>query len=182
MSKIRKHMKATQDRQKKWTDVKRRPLEFAVWDHVFLKISLTQGVIRFGCSGKLSPRYIWPFDITERVREVTYRVAFPPAPDRVHDVFHISQLRKYVRNDQHVLDYSDLRLNHDLSYEAPLIRIIDKKEKVLKKKTMSLCWYLGIQAFLGIPPGNGKMRSGQSILIFFQVSYLTFSYLLIIIL
>ena len=93
VAKIRKHMKAAQDHQKKWVDAKRRPLEFAVGDHVFLKISSTRGVIRFSCSGKLSPRYIGPFDIIERVREVAYRVALPPTLDGVHDVFYISQLR-----------------------------------------------------------------------------------------
>ena len=90
VAKIKKHMKAAQDRQKKWVDAKRRPLEFAVGDHVFLKILPTRGVIRFGCSGKMSPRYIGPFDIIERVREVAYRVALPPVLDGVHDVFHIS--------------------------------------------------------------------------------------------
>ena len=125
VAKIKKHMKAAQDRQKKWDDTSRRPLEFAVGDHVVLKISPTRGVIRFGCSRKLSPRYIGPFDIIERVRKVAYRVALPPALDGVHDVFHISQLRKYVQDDQHILDYSDLRLNRDLSYEAQPIYIID---------------------------------------------------------
>ena len=66
-------MKATQDRQKKWTDANRRLLEFAVDDHVFLKISPTREVIRFGSSGKLSPRYIRPFDIVEQVEEVAYQ-------------------------------------------------------------------------------------------------------------
>jgi len=99
---------------------------------------LEGGVIRFGCSGKLSPRYIGPFDIIERVREVAYQVALPPALDGVHDVFHISELRKYVRDNQHILDYLDLRLNRDLSYEAQPIRIINKKEKVLKNKTIPL--------------------------------------------
>ena len=98
-------MKIAQDRQKKWADAKRRPLEFAVGNHVFLKISPTRGVIRFGCSGKLSLRYIGPFNIIERVGEVAYRVALPPALDGVHDVFHVSQLRKYVQDDQHILDY-----------------------------------------------------------------------------
>jgi len=96
------------------------------------------GVIRFGYSGKLSPRYIGPFDIIERVEEVAYRVALPPTLDGVHHVFHISQLRKYVRDDQRILDYLDLRLNHDLSYKAQRICIINKKEKVLKNKTIPL--------------------------------------------
>jgi len=86
----------------------------------------------------MSPRYIRPFDIIERVGEVAYRVALPSTLDGIHDVFHISQLRKYIRNDQHILNYSDLKLNRDLSYEAQPIRIIDKKEKVLKNKTIFL--------------------------------------------
>ena len=61
VAKIKKYRKTAQDRQKKWGDAKRRPFEFVVGDHAFLKISPTQGVIRFGCSGKLSPRYIGPF-------------------------------------------------------------------------------------------------------------------------
>jgi len=137
-AKIKKYMKATQDRQKKWADAKRRPLEFTVGDHVFFKISPTRGVIRFGFSGKLSLRYIGPFHIIERVREVAYRLALPPALDGVHDVFHISKSIKYVRDDQHILDYSNLRPNHDLSYKAQSIGIIDKKEKVLKNKTIPL--------------------------------------------
>ena len=71
---------------------------------MFLKILPARGVIRFSCNGKLSPKYIRLFDIIERVREVAYRVA---ALDGTHDVFHISQLKKYVRDDQHILDYSD---------------------------------------------------------------------------
>ena len=81
-------------------------------------ISPTRGLIRFDCSEKLSPKYIGPYDIIDRVREVAYRVALPLALDGVHDVFHISQLRKYIRDDKHFLDYSDLWLNRDLPYEA----------------------------------------------------------------
>ena len=62
----------------------------------FLRSRQLEGVIRFGCRRKLSPRYIGPFDIIERVGEVAYRVALPPALDGVHNVFHIFQLRKYV--------------------------------------------------------------------------------------
>ena len=67
-----KHLKVTQNRQKKWADAKRIPLEFVVGDHVFLNVSPTRGVIRFGCSGKLSPKNIRPFDIIEQVGEVAY--------------------------------------------------------------------------------------------------------------
>ena len=105
---IGKRLKAAQDRQKRWTDLYRRPLEFEVGDFVFLKISPTKGVIRFGSRGKLSPRFIGPFEILERVGEVVYRLALPPSLDGVHEVFHVSQLRKYVRDDSHVLDHSEL--------------------------------------------------------------------------
>jgi len=73
-----------------------------------------------------------------RKKKVAYRVALTPTLYGVHDVFHISQLRKYIRDDQNILNYSDLRLNHDLSYEAQPIHIIDKEEKVLKNKTIPL--------------------------------------------
>ena len=78
----------------------RKPLEFEIGDKVFLKISPTRGVIRFGSRGKLSPKFIGPFENLERVGAVAYRLALPPSLDGVHDVFHVSQLRRYVRDDQ----------------------------------------------------------------------------------
>ena len=93
---IRDHLRAAQSRQKSWADTNRRPLEFRIGDHVFLKISPIKGVIRFGTRGKLSPRYIGPFEILDRVREVTYRLALPPLLERVHNVFHISQLLSLI--------------------------------------------------------------------------------------
>ena len=122
---IKKHVKAAQDRQRKWVDVHRRHLEFAVGDHVFLRISPTRGVIRFGSRGKLSPRFIGPFDIIEGVGKVAYRLALPHTLASVHDVFHVSQLRKYVRDESHVIDYSELAVISDLSFEDQLIYIID---------------------------------------------------------
>ena len=75
---IRKRMKEAQDRQKSYADLRRRPLEFVVGDHIFLKISPTRGVMRFGKSGKLSPRYVGPFEILKRLGEVAYQLALPP--------------------------------------------------------------------------------------------------------
>ena len=107
---IQEHLRGAQDRQKSWADFNRRPLEFQVGEHVFLKISPTKGVIRFGAHGKLSPRYIGPFKILERVGEVAYRLALPPSLEGVHNVFHVSQLRRYIRDESHVLDYLELEL------------------------------------------------------------------------
>ena len=67
-------------------------------------------MIRFGAREKLSPKYIGPFEILERVGEVAYRLALPPSLEGVHNVFHVSQLRRYIKNESHVLDYLELEL------------------------------------------------------------------------
>ena len=117
--------------KKSWTDSNRSPLEFKVGEHVFLRISLTKGVIRFGARGKLSPRYIGPFEILERVGGVAYGLALPPSLERVHNVFHMSQLRRYIRDKSHVLDYSELELQPDLSFTEQPMAIMDRSVKTL---------------------------------------------------
>ena len=89
---IRKRLLTTQSRQKSYVDRRRRPLEFEVGDHVFFKVMPKRGVVKFGKGGKLSPRYIGPFEILERVGTVAYRLALPPSLSGVHVVFHISML------------------------------------------------------------------------------------------
>jgi len=89
---IQVHLRAAHDRQKSSTDSNRRSLEFQVGENVFLKISPTKGVIRFGAHGKLSLRCIDPSEILERVGEVDYRLALPSSLEGVHKVFHVSQL------------------------------------------------------------------------------------------
>ena len=135
---IRERLKAAQDRQKQWADLSRRPLVFEAGDKVFLKISPTRGVIRFGSWGKLSPRFIGPFEVLERLGEVAYRLALPPSLDGVHDVFHVSQLRRYVRDDNHVLDHTELELRPDLSYTERPMAILDRTTKELKKQIIPL--------------------------------------------
>ena len=131
-------MRTAQDRQKKWADTHRRRLEFEVSDHVFLKISPTRGVIRFGTRGKLSPRFIGPFDVIEKVGKVAYRLALPPSLAAVHDVFHVSQLRKYIRDEGHVIDHSELEVRPDLSVPDQPVAIIDSSEKHLRNKVVRL--------------------------------------------
>ena len=94
--------------------------------------------IRFGSKGKLSPRYIGPFEVVNRIGAVAYKLALPSSLEGVHDVFHVSELRKYVPYEKHILDYSELTLRLDLSYEVQPVAILDNREKVLKNKMISL--------------------------------------------
>jgi hypothetical protein len=100
---IKQHLTTAQSRQKSYADRRRRPLEFEVGDYVFLRVKADRGIVRFGKKGKLAPRYIGPFEILERIGNVSYRIALPPSLERVHDVFHVSMLRKYVPDDCHVI-------------------------------------------------------------------------------
>ncbi|RVW89350.1 Transposon Ty3-G Gag-Pol polyprotein [Vitis vinifera] len=93
---IKERLKATQSRQKSYIDNRRQDLEFEVGDHVFLKVSPMKSVMRFGREEKLSPRFVGPFEILERVGTLAYKVALPPSLSKIHNVFHISTLRKYV--------------------------------------------------------------------------------------
>ena len=102
---IQKYLRAAQSRQKIWADTNRRPLEFRAGEHMFLKISPTKRVIRFGVGGKLSSRYISPFEILKQVGEVAYRLILPPSLEGMYNVFRVSQLRRYVKNKSHILDH-----------------------------------------------------------------------------
>jgi hypothetical protein len=81
-----------------------------VGDHVFLKLSPMRGVIRFGKKGKLNPRFIGPFEITQRVGKLAYRIALPPDLVGTHDVFHVSMLRKYIANLDVIVEYKPLEI------------------------------------------------------------------------
>ena len=135
---IRAKLKAAQDRQKSYADKRRKDLEFEVEDRVFLKLSPWKGVVRFGKRGKLSPRYIGPFEIVERVGPVAYRLDLPEELSRVHNVFHISMLRKYIPYPSHVLEAPEIELRVDLSYEEQPVQILGRGEKELCNKTISL--------------------------------------------
>ena len=113
-------------------------MAFEMGDHVFLKISPRRGLMRFGKSGKLSPRFIGPFEILERIGEVAYRLALPPQLFGVHDVFHVSMLRKYEPDPSHVLDWTDLEVDEDASYEERPVRVLDRRDQILRGKTIPL--------------------------------------------
>lgn len=140
---IKAWMKTAQDLQKSYVDRRRRDLEFWVGDHVFLHIMLMKGIRRFGVSSKLSPRYMGSFEILERVWSLAYRLALPPQLSLVHDIFHVSMLRKCIAHPRQVIDYHPLQVKENASYIESSICIVDKKEKVLRNRSIP---YLKIQS------------------------------------
>ena len=101
---IRQRLLTAQSQRKSYADVRRRPLEFEVRDHVFLKVMPKRGVVRFDKHGKLSSIFIGPFAILERIGTVSYRLALSPSMSGVHEVFHVSMLPKYIPDPAHVVD------------------------------------------------------------------------------
>ncbi|KAM6560590.1 hypothetical protein CsatA_029829 [Cannabis sativa] len=97
-----------------------------------------KGIQRFGKKGKLCPGFIGPFEIIERVGQVAYRLALPPTLSGVHNMFHVLMLQKYMSHTTHILSYEDIELQTDLSYKEQPVQILDRKEKVLRNKTILL--------------------------------------------
>src|SRR3954464_2980438 len=114
---IRQRLLAAQSRQKKYADKRRTPLTFAVGNRVFIRVSSRKGLQSARKLGKLAPRFVRPFEITERIGAVAYRLALPPQFSAMHDVFHVSALRKYVHHKSHILDFTGLSIQDDISIE-----------------------------------------------------------------
>ena len=138
IKKIREKMKTAQSRQKSYADRRRRPLEFEPGEKVFLKISPTKGITRFRKRGKLNPRFIGPFEVLERVGKVAYRLALPPSLSGVHDIFHVSMLRKYIADPSHILRHPEVEVTPDLRQEVEPERILESSEKELRNKVIRM--------------------------------------------
>nr|GFB08726.1 putative nucleotidyltransferase, ribonuclease H [Tanacetum cinerariifolium] len=134
---VKEKLKEARTRQKSYADKHRRELEFRQpGDHVFLKVSPAHGVGRFGIKGKLSPRFIGPFEILDRVGKVSYRLALPPQLSHVHNVFHVSLLRGYKYHPLHVISYPLDQIRTNLSYVEKPEAILDRQDRVMRKKTI----------------------------------------------
>ncbi|WVZ63932.1 hypothetical protein U9M48_013522 [Paspalum notatum var. saurae] len=133
---IHSNLKRAQSRQQSYSDRRRRPLAFEEGDHVYLQVSPMKGVHRFGVKGKLAPRYVGPFKITERCGLVAYRLELPPHLAAVHDVFHVSQLKKCLRVPEEVVDTSQIQIQLDLTYKEKPIRILDQKQRSTRRRNI----------------------------------------------
>ena len=132
---IQANLKAAQSRQRSYADKRRWPLIFEVGDHVYLRVSPMKGVQRFGMRGKLAPRCVGPFPITERCGPVAYRVELHPYLSAVHNIFHVFQLRKCLRVPTDVVEMEKLQFEPDLVYPEHPIKIVDFKTRVTRNQT-----------------------------------------------
>ena len=108
-----------------------------------------RGVVRFCKRGKLSPRFIGPFEILERVGTVAYRLVLPPNMSSVHEVFHVSMLQKYTPDPAHVVDWGQIEVDTDGTFKEGPVCILDNRDQVLRRKTvrlvMVLWWHFGVE-------------------------------------
>jgi hypothetical protein len=136
---IRENLRTAQSRQKSYVDTRRRLLELKEGDHVYLKVSPLRGMRRFKVKGKLSPRFIGPFLILKRVGDDAYQLELPDHLADVHDVFHVSRLKKCLRVPEEQLSHEDLSVQDDLTYAEYPIKILDTLTHVTRSKVIKMC-------------------------------------------
>ncbi|GKA43831.1 putative reverse transcriptase domain-containing protein [Tanacetum coccineum] len=135
---IKQKMQAARDRQKSYADLKRKPMEFQVGDKVMLKVSPWKGVVRFGKRGKLNPRYVGPFKVLEKVGEVAYKLELPEELSRVHNTFHVSNLKKCYADEPLAVLLDGLHFDDKLQFVEEPVEIVDREVKRLKQSRIPL--------------------------------------------
>jgi hypothetical protein len=131
---IQDNLKAVKSRQETYANKRRGPSEFEYGNHVYLRVSPMKGVMRFGVKGKLTPRYIGQFPILEKCGAVAYKLDLPPSLAGVHDIFHVSQLKKCLRAPVDIVLPKVTPLKADLSYPEHPIKVLDQKDRVTRRK------------------------------------------------
>ncbi|GKC10701.1 hypothetical protein Tco_1007483 [Tanacetum coccineum] len=131
-------MQAARDRQKSYADLKHKPMEFQVGDKVMLKVSPWKGVVRFGKRGKLNPRYVGPFKVLEKVGEVAYKLELPEELSRVHNTFHVSNLKKCHADEPLAVLLDGLHLDDKLHFVEEPLEIVGREVKRLKQSRIPL--------------------------------------------
>jgi hypothetical protein len=136
---VRENLKTAQSRQKSYADSTRRELIFEVGDFIYLKVPPIRAMKRFKVKGKLSPRYIGPFKILERKGEVAYQLELPDILSDVHDLFHVSQLKKCLKVPEEQLLMEELDVNEDLTYLEYHIRILETSRRITRSRVINMC-------------------------------------------
>ncbi|XP_028123140.1 uncharacterized protein LOC114320228 [Camellia sinensis] len=131
---IQQHLRTAQSRQKSYVDVRRRDREYEIDDHLFIKVTPMKGQTRFKVKDKLAPRYVGPYEMLEKINLVTYRVALPPMMEHIHNIFHVSMLRDYLRDPLHVIEPTYVLLKDDYTYEERPIQIVNYRIKRSRNK------------------------------------------------
>jgi len=134
----REALRVARDRQKSYADKRCRPFDFKVGEMVMLKVSPWKGIIRFGKRGKLSPRFIGPFKILEKVNEQAYRLELPPELDGIHSTFHVCYLRKCLANEVSVIPLEDVSIDPKKKIVDEPVEILDRKERKTRGKVIKL--------------------------------------------
>ncbi|WVZ97835.1 hypothetical protein U9M48_043345 [Paspalum notatum var. saurae] len=136
---VRENLRVAQSRQKSYADVRCRDLTFKVDDFVYLNVSPMRGIRRFNMKGKLAPRYIGPFKIVERKGEVAYRLELPSILSGIHNVFHVSQLKKCLRVPEEQAPLGGLNVQEDLTYTEHPVKILETSERVTRNRRVKMC-------------------------------------------
>jgi hypothetical protein len=135
---IQRNMAVAQARQKSYAEKRRKPIEFDVGDHVYLKVSPMRGVKRFGIKRKLEPRYVGPYQIMEKSGRVAYKLSLPRELGAIFLVFHVSQLKKCLRLPVERVEVKHIKLKSDLSYEEKPVYVLDTLERVTQSQVVKL--------------------------------------------
>ncbi|GKF42277.1 putative reverse transcriptase domain-containing protein, partial [Tanacetum coccineum] len=135
---IKQRIQAARDRQKSYADLKRKPMEFQVGDKVMLKVSPWKGVVRFGKRGKLNPRYVGPLKVLEKVGEVAYKLELPEELSRVHNTFHVSNLKQCHADEPLAILLDGLHLDDKLYFVEEPLEIVGREVKQLKRSRIPL--------------------------------------------
>ncbi|GJR97477.1 hypothetical protein Tco_0269651 [Tanacetum coccineum] len=138
ISQIKDRLKTARDRQKSYADKRRKPLEFNVGDHVLLKVSPWNGVVRFEKKGKLAPRFVGPFEITKRIGPIAYRLRLPQELNGVHDTFHVSNLKKCLADPTLHMPLEEIQVDAKLNFVEEPVEILGREFKKLKRSRIAI--------------------------------------------
>jgi hypothetical protein len=136
---IRRRLLKAQSRQKSYADNRRRELWFEEGDFVYLKVSPMRGVRRFQVKGKLASRFVGPYPIIGRVGPTAYHLELPESMSDIHNVFHVSQLRKCLQVPESLIEEEAIQIQKDLQYREKPIKILDSTFRKTRNLEVRLC-------------------------------------------